>query len=58
MVDELEACKWERRGKAKIIYPEYEKRLLAITKFFEKLRLAVINTATVGRDGVVASMSY
>jgi hypothetical protein len=55
-VDELEADKRERLGKAKIIegfIRDIESRPLAITEFEEKLWLAVIDAATVGRDGTV-----
>lgn len=53
-VDELEASKQERLGKAKVIEGficDIEKRPLAITEFDEKLWLAVIDNATVERDG-------
>jgi len=56
-VDELETVKRERLGKAKIIegfIKDIESRQLAITEFDEKLWLAVIDTATVGRDGTIA----
>jgi hypothetical protein len=55
-VDELEVVKRERLGKAKIIegfIRDIESRPLAITEFDEKLWLAVIDAATVGRDGMV-----
>lgn len=55
-VDELEATKRERLGKAKIIegfIKDIENRPLAITEFDDKLWLAVIDTATVGRDGTI-----
>jgi hypothetical protein len=56
-VDVLEAVKRERLGKAKIIESfirDIEKRPLAITEFDDKLWLAVVDTATVSRDGTMA----
>ncbi len=53
-VDELEVAKRERLGKAKIIeglIRDIESRPLVITEFDEKLWLAVVDQATVGRDG-------
>jgi glutathionyl-hydroquinone reductase len=53
-IDELEAAKRERLGKAKIIegfIRDIESRPLAITEFDEKLWLAVIDQAIVSRDG-------
>ncbi len=55
-VDELESAKRERLGKAKIIdgfIKDIENRPLAITEFDDKLWLAVIDTATVNRDGTM-----
>jgi Site-specific recombinases, DNA invertase Pin homologs len=55
-VDELEATKRERLGKAKIIegfIKDIESRPLAITEFDDKLWLAVIDTATVSKDGTM-----
>ncbi len=55
-VDELEATKRERLGKAKIIegfIKDIENRPLAITEFDDKLWLTVIDTATVSRDGTM-----
>jgi hypothetical protein len=56
-VYELEVAKRERIGKAKIIESfirDIEKRPLAITEFDDKLWLAVVDTATVSRDGTMA----
>ena len=55
-MDELEAVKRQRLGKAKIIegfIRDIANRPLALTEFDDKLWLAVIDTATVGRDGRV-----
>lgn len=55
-VDELEASKRERLGKTKItegFIKDIGSRQLAITEFDDKLWLAVIDTATVGRDGTM-----
>lgn len=55
-VDELEATKRERLGKAKIIegfIKDIESRPLVITEFDDKLWLAVVDTVTVGRDGTM-----
>lgn len=55
-VDELEANKRERLGKAKIIdgfIKDIESRPLVITEFDEKLWLALIDTAKVARDGTI-----
>ncbi len=55
-VDELEATKRERLGKSKIIegfIKDIESRPLVITEFDDKLWLAVVDTATVGRDGTM-----
>ncbi|MDR1692094.1 MAG: recombinase family protein [Oscillospiraceae bacterium] len=55
-MDELEAAKRERLGKAKIIegfIRDIASRPLVLTEFDEKLWLAVIDTATVGQDGRV-----
>ena len=55
-VDELEAIKRERLGKAKTIeffIKDIESRPLIITEFDEKLWLAVIDTATVAQDSTM-----
>jgi hypothetical protein len=55
-VDELEATKRERLGKAKTIevfIKDIESRPLVISKFDEKLWLAVIDTATVAQDNTI-----
>ena len=55
-LDELEANKRERLGKAKIIegfIKDIESRPLVITEFDEKLWLALIDTAKVARDGTI-----
>lgn len=55
-VDELEAAKRERIGKAKTIegfINDIESRPLVITEFDKKLWLAVIDTATVAQDGTI-----
>ena len=55
-VDELEATKRERLGKAKTIevfIKDVESRPLVITEFDEKLWLAVIDTATVAQDSTM-----
>ena len=55
-LDELEATKRERLGKAKAIevfIKDIENRALVITEFDEKLWLAVIDTATVAQDSTM-----
>ena len=55
-VDELESAKRERLGKAKIIegfIKDIGSRPLVIAEFDEKLWLALIDTATVARDGTI-----
>jgi hypothetical protein len=55
-VDELESAKRERLGKAKIIegfIKDIGSRPLVIAEFDEKLWLALIDTATVARDGAM-----
>lgn len=55
-VDELEAAKRERLGKAKTIevfIKDVESRPLVITEFDEKLWLALIDTATVAQDSTI-----
>ena len=55
-VDELEATKRERLGKAKTIdgfIKDIKSRPLVITEFDEKLWLAVIDTAMVAQDGTM-----
>jgi DNA invertase Pin-like site-specific DNA recombinase len=56
-INELEAARRERLGKAKIIagfIRDIEKRPLILTEFDEKLWLAAIDTATVKCDGTIA----
>ena len=52
----MESAKRERLGKTKIIdgfIKDIESRPLAIAAFDDKLWLAVIDTATVGREGTM-----
>ncbi len=56
-VDELEATKRQRLGKAKTIdgfIKDIKSRPLVLTEFDEKLWLAVTDTATVSQDGTMA----
>ena len=58
-VDELEATKRERLGKAKTIevfIKDVESRPLVINEFSETLWLTVIDTATVTQDGTMTFM--
>ena len=52
----LETAKRERLGKAKVIdgfVRDIENRELAVTRFDEKLWVAVIDRVVVGRDGAM-----